>query len=65
MTSTWYGFNILPLFSIGRPDTVVNPGMVHIDEFDLDISNQYIDGTKIEANAIKLVKRYFEIFACL
>ena len=37
--ATWYGFNILPLFSLGRAGTdgtVVNPGMVHLDEGDLD-----------------------------
>ena len=37
--STWYGFNILPFFSLGRAaldGTEVNPGMVHIDEADLD-----------------------------
>ena len=33
---TWYGFNILPLFSLGRDASNVNPGCVHIDEFDLD-----------------------------
>lgn len=32
----WYGFNILPFFSLGRGDGPVNPGMVHIDENDLD-----------------------------
>ena len=39
--NTWYGFNILPLFSLGRADLPgsgisVNPGMVHLDEADLD-----------------------------
>jgi len=35
----WYGFNILPFFSLGRAGvdgTLVNPGMIHIDEADLD-----------------------------
>nr|MCR4952556.1 hypothetical protein [Treponema sp.] len=33
---TWYGFNILPLFSLGRDASNVNPGCVHIEESDLD-----------------------------
>lgn len=33
---TWYGFNILPLFSLGRWADEVSPGMVHLDEADLD-----------------------------
>ena len=32
----WYGFNILPLFSLGKDASGVNPGYVHIDEYDLD-----------------------------
>ena len=33
---TWYGFNILPFFSLGRDASNVSPELVHMESADLD-----------------------------